>query len=200
MPSMTRARPLASGLGNPPLLQLLLDAVTCAFVCLVQGVRATFGMRFNHQPRDWHMGETQEALPPTKPDIHTEENLTTPTVSFSGLSRESLLENPKGLAVSPLETINRDSRDKPENDLVDVEAPSTDFSVRIPRAGRDPVSAQRALPTRTTPTPLIPTNVGIQGSPCVLFRPAASSLHLQANRSWIPAFAGMSGECCLEFA
>ena len=27
---------------------------------------------------------------------------------------------------------------------------------RVPGAGRDPVSAQRALPTRTTPTPVIP--------------------------------------------
>ncbi len=75
---MTRARPLAPGLGNPPLLQRLLDAVTCAFVCLVQGVRATFGMRFNRRPHDWHMAPAAEALPQTKPDIHTEENLTTP--------------------------------------------------------------------------------------------------------------------------
>ena len=70
MVAMTRARTLASGLGNPPLLQRLLDAVTRAFVCLVQGVAATFGMRFKLQPRDWHTGEMQEALPQTKPDIH----------------------------------------------------------------------------------------------------------------------------------
>ncbi len=118
---MTRARNLAPGLGNPPLLQLLLDAVTCAFVCLVQGVATTFGMRFNRRTHDWHMGSSQEALPQTKPDIHTEEELT-PTVSFSGLSRESLLDHPKGLTNNPLETINQDSRDKPENDPVDVPA------------------------------------------------------------------------------
>jgi hypothetical protein len=78
--------------------------------------------------------------------------------------------------------MNQDSRDKPENDPVDVEAP---------QLGK--ASAQRALATCTDLTPLIPTNVGIQGKSCALFRPAASSLHQQQNCSWIPAFAGMSG-------
>ena len=32
----------------------------------------------------------------------------------------------------------------------------TDPSIRLPRVGGDPVSAQRALPTRTHPTPVIP--------------------------------------------
>ena len=74
MVAMTRARTLASGLGNPPLLQRLLDAVTRAFVCLVQGVAATFGMRLKHRARDWHAGSVREALPQTKPDIHQKEH------------------------------------------------------------------------------------------------------------------------------
>ena len=208
---MTRARPLAPGLGNPPLLQRLLDAVTCAFVCLVQGVVTTFGMRSNRRPHDWHMGSSHEALPQTKPDIHLKE-APTPTVSFSGLSRESLLDHPTGLAISPSETINQDSRDKPENDPVDVEAPEQEpGKARLPHdllpearraqgEGGDPASAQSPLPKRTAFTPLIPTNVGSQGEPCALFRPAASSLPTQANRSWIPTFVGMSGGCCLESA
>ena len=156
MVAMTRARPLASGLGNPPPLQRLLDAVTCAFVCLVQGVRATFGMRFRHQPRDWHTDEMREALPQTKPGIHLKED-TPPAESLSALCRESLLANPRGLASDPLETLNRDSRDAlrlSENDTVDGEAPAgapleACPLARVPGAGRDPVSAQRALATRT---------------------------------------------------
>jgi len=151
MVAMTRARTLASGLGNPPLLQRLLDAVTCAFVCLVHSVRATFGMRFRHQPRDWHTGSVREALPQTKPGIHLKED-TPPAESLSALCRESLLANPKGLALSPLETLNRDSRDRPENDTVDVEALEA-CKARVPGEGRDPVSAHSALTTSTTVIP-----------------------------------------------
>ncbi len=165
MVAMTRARPLASGLGNPPLLQRLLDAVTCAFVCLVQGVAATFGMRSWIGQRDWHTHSGTSALPQTKPDIHIKDP-TTFTESLSGLSRESLLANPRGLANDPLETLNRDSRDKPENDPVDVEALEAgkarvpgDLSLEARRAqgeGRDPASAQSALPARTILSTVIP--------------------------------------------
>jgi len=151
---MTRARTLASGLGNPPLLQRLLDAVTCAFVCLVQGVATTFGMRFKHRARDWHTGSVREALPQTKPDIQSQDP-TTPTESLSALCRESLLANPKGLAIDPLETLNRDSRDKPENDPVDVGALEAG-KARVPGGRRDPASAQRALLTRTILSTVIP--------------------------------------------
>jgi hypothetical protein len=70
---MTRARRITPGLGNPPLIQLWLEAVLCAFVRLVQGVATTFGMRFNRRTRDWHMGTAREALPQTKPDIQFKE-------------------------------------------------------------------------------------------------------------------------------
>jgi hypothetical protein len=70
---MTRARRITPGLGNPPLIQLWLEAVLCAFVRLVQGVATTFGMRFNRRTHDWHMGTAREALPQTKPDIQTKE-------------------------------------------------------------------------------------------------------------------------------
>ena len=43
------------------------------FAILVQGVAATFGMRFNRRARDWHTGSVPEALPQTKPDIHIKE-------------------------------------------------------------------------------------------------------------------------------
>ena len=70
MPRMTRARTASYGLGNPPPLDRWIDAVLMLFAILVQGVAATFGMRFNHRARDWHTGSVREALPQTKPDIH----------------------------------------------------------------------------------------------------------------------------------
>ena len=179
MVAMTRARTLASGLGNPPLLQRLLDAVTCAFVCLVHSVAATFGMRFKHRARDWHTGSMREALPQTKPDIHLRKD-TPPTESLSALRRESLLETPKGLAISPLETLNRESRDKPENDTGEVEAPAGALEAcplaRVPGEGRGPASAQRALPTRTSLLAVIAAKArsrasGMTASMCVQISP-----------------------------
>jgi hypothetical protein len=70
---MTRARRITPGLGNPPLIQLWLEAVLCAFVRLVQGVATTFGMRRRNGPRDWHTSSKASALPRTKPDIQQQE-------------------------------------------------------------------------------------------------------------------------------
>ena len=102
---MTRARSHTWAVGISPLIQLLLEAVLCVVVSLVQGVRATFRMRFKHRARDWHTGSVREALPQTKPDIHIKEQDTS-------------------LEARPL--------------------------ARVPGGGRDPASAQSALPTRTT--------------------------------------------------
>jgi hypothetical protein len=75
--------------------------------------------------------------------------------------------------------------------------------VRIPGASQDPASAHRALFTGARLSPLIPTHIGIQRGPCGVFRLAASSPHMRANRSRIPALilsvskdAGMSGHGC----
>jgi len=149
MVAMTRARSHTWAVGISPLIQPLLEAVLCVVMSLVHSVRATFGMRFNRRDRDWHKVETHEALPQTKPDIPCQDP-TTLTESLSALCRESLLETPKGLANDPLETLNRESRDKPENDTGEVEA----FGPRAnaPRLA----SARRALPTRTIPSTVIP--------------------------------------------
>ena len=175
MPSMTRARPTSYGVVTPPPLHRWMHAVLMLVVCLVQGVGATFRMRFNRRPHDWHMGAAQEALPQTKPDIHLKDPAT-PTESCSGLSRASLLANPKGLANDPLETRNQDSRDKPENDPVDTEALEAGPLARVPGAGRDPASAQRALPTRTSPLAVIAAKArsrasGMTPSMCVQTSP-----------------------------
>ena len=150
---MTRARTASYGVVTPPPLDRWIDAVLMLFASLVQGVVATFGMRRWIGQRDWHAQSGSSALPQTKPDIQSQDP-TTPTESCSALCRASLLANPRGLANTPLETLNRDSRDKPENDPVDAEALEAG-KARVPGAGRDPAGAQRALPTRT-PTPVIP--------------------------------------------
>ena len=155
---MTRARPASYGVVTPPPLHHWMHAVLMLFASLVQGVAATFGMRRWIGQRDWHAHCDAPALPQTKPDIHIKE-ATPPTESLSALCRESLLEHPKGLANDPLETLNRDSPDAlrlPENDPVDVEAPAGALEAcplaRAPGECRDPASAQRALPTRTSIT------------------------------------------------
>ena len=149
MVAMTRARSHTWAVGISPFIQPLLEAVLCVVMSLVQGVAATFGMRRWIGQRYWHAQSGTSALPQTKPDIQSQDP-TIPTESLSALCRESLLEHPKGLANDPLETLNRDSRAKPENDTCEVEA----FG---PRANAPrPVSAQRALLTRTIPSTVIP--------------------------------------------
>jgi len=159
MVAMTRARPASYGLGNPPPLHHWMHAVLMLVVCLVQGVAATFRMRRWIGKRDWHAQSGTSALPQTKPDIQSQDP-TTPTESLSALCRESLLEAPKGLANDPLETLNQDSRDKPENDTGEVETPAGALEAcplaRFPGECRDPASAQRALVTRTILSAVIP--------------------------------------------
>ena len=111
MPSMTRARTASYGVVTPPPLDRWIDAVLMLFASLVQGVGATFGMRRWIGKRDWHTQSEAQALPQTKPGIHLKED-TPPPESLSALCRESLLANPRGLASTPHETINRDSRDR----------------------------------------------------------------------------------------
>ncbi len=152
--AMTRARPTSYGVVTPPPLHRWMHAVLMLVVCLVQGVVATFGMRRWIGKRDWHTHSGTSALPQTKPDIHLKDP-TAPTESLPALCQDSLLENPKGLANDPLETLHRDSRHKPENDTGEVEVPAgaleACYLARAPGGRRDPASAQRALPTRTIP-------------------------------------------------
>ncbi len=155
---MTRARSHTWAVGISPLIQPLLEAVLCVVMSLVHSVAATFGMRRWIGQRDWHAQSDTQALPQTKPDIQSQDP-TTPTESLSALCRESLLVNPRGLANDPLETLNRVSRDRPENDTGEVEAPAGALEAckaRVPGEGRDPVSAQRALVTRTILSAVIP--------------------------------------------
>ena len=85
---MTRARRAAKGLVTPPPLHRWMEAVLLLCVSLVQGVATTFGMRFNRQTHDWHMDQTDEALPQTKPDIHLKDPLSGPPGSCPAVNAQ----------------------------------------------------------------------------------------------------------------
>ncbi len=132
MARMTRARNRTQGLGNPPLIQLWLEAVLCAFVSLVQGARTTLGMIFKCNHRDWHTADAHEDLPQATSGIQLQDNNPTHGVILGLVPRISV-GTPRGLSIDPREAINQDSRVKPENNSVDV-APSR-FTPVIPGEG-----------------------------------------------------------------
>jgi len=120
---MTQARTHTRVVGGSPLIQLLLEAVLCAFVSLVQGVATTLGMRRQSKARDWHTHLEESALPQAKPDTSQEgRQLSQP--SFSGKAEGRIPRTPvgstRGQASNPRSAPNRDSRHKAENDSVDV--------------------------------------------------------------------------------
>jgi hypothetical protein len=116
---MTQARTASSGVVTPPPLQHWLHAVLMLFVELVQGVATTLGMIFNRNHRDWHTADACEDLPQAKSDIQLRKDHTTHGVILGLVPRISV-GSARGLSTIPLETHNRDSRHKPENDSCDV--------------------------------------------------------------------------------
>ena len=78
---MTRARNRTQGLGNPPLIQLWLEAVLCVFVSLAQGAATTLGMIFNRTHRDWHTETAREALPQATSGIQLKDTRPAATAS-----------------------------------------------------------------------------------------------------------------------
>jgi hypothetical protein len=121
---MTQARTASSGVVTPPPLQRWLHAVLMLFAELVQGVATTLGMIFNRNHRDWHTADAREDLPQAKSDIHLKEANTTHGVILGLVPRISVGTS-RGLSTIPLETKNRDSRHKAENDTVVVAATRT---------------------------------------------------------------------------
>ena len=153
---MTQARKASYGVMTPPPLDRWIEAVLMLLVSLAQGVAATFGMRRCGGERDWHTRSDATVLPQTKPGSRLE--TTTPNHAvILGLVPRIPVGSTRGQANAPLETPNRDSRHKAENDTVGVEALEQEAGLlaRVPREGGDPVSAQRALPTSTR-TPVLP--------------------------------------------
>src|SRR5262249_15577616 len=68
MPRMTRARTRTSGIGSQPLIQLLLEAVLCAFVSLMHHVAAMLGLGRRQRSDDWHIAPKTDAPPQTPRD------------------------------------------------------------------------------------------------------------------------------------
>ncbi len=89
---MTRARTASLGMAKLTAIQPLLGAVLMLCVSLVQGAATTLGMIFKRRSRDWHTETAHEDLPQATSGIQRQEP-NSPTESFSGSSRESLLDH-----------------------------------------------------------------------------------------------------------
>jgi hypothetical protein len=63
MVGMTRARNRTNGLGEPPLIHLLPEAVLYDLVSLGQGTASRLGMIFNRTHRSWRTQTAREELP-----------------------------------------------------------------------------------------------------------------------------------------
>ena len=140
---MTRARRAAKGLVTPPPLHRWMEAVLLLCVSLVQGVATTFGMRFNRRTRDWHMDQTDEALPQTTSDIHLQKDDTSNGVILGPVPRISVRPT-RGLANTPHEASNQDARHKPEHDVPNAATRTSPPPPNGGGAARTPV-ATRAI-------------------------------------------------------
>jgi len=181
-----------------------------AFCWLMSNVAWLFGPTINRHTRDWHTDEAEDDHLPT-PNDPTQKEAHTFEPSFSGKRSARIPRIPvastRGTTPYSLCAINQDAWDKPKHDAVVVlQTGNGPLDVFPAKAGvqtphnvrtRNP-SALRALtgppPSRGTQlatlalalSPLIPTNVGIQGRTRSLSRPAASNLRTQHTRSRIP--------------
>ena len=208
---MTRTRTRTYGVIDPSSRQPLLAAMLRAFCWLVSNVVSMLATIFNRTTRDWHTDDAHEDQFPISNDL-TQKEAHTFAPSFSGKRSARIPRIPvastRGTTPYSLCAINQDAWDKPKHDAVVVlQTGNGPLAVFPAKAGiqtphnvrtRNP-SALRAQtgppPSRgtrlATPelalSPLIPTKVGIQGGGRTLSHLAASILHTQHTRSWIPA-------------
>ena len=171
---MTQARARAHGVVTPSLSQLSLTATLCVLVRLVLGLASTLQMILNRRPRDWHTRATHEALP-----------------------RETSEISETGTNIGP--SGSRPAVDAQRRTATLHDHAFTSGSVFREHALPAKAGIQSARTARfqqgTALSPLIPTNVRIQGRSRTLSKPAASIPRTRQDRSWIPTFVGMSG-CC----
>ena len=164
---MTRPQTRTYGVVTPSTRQPLLAAMLRAFVWLVSNVASMFGAIFNRRNRDWHTDDAHEDQLPTPNDLTQETCQAEPTGLSTGSGHS---------AASPAEA--------------GVQAPHS-VRTRNPSApsaltGPPPSRGTRLATLARALSPLIPTNVGIQGGGRTLSRPAASNLRTQHTRSRIP--------------
>ncbi len=200
---MTQARARAHGVVTPSLSQLSLTATLRVLVRLVLGLASTLQMILNRRPRDWHMRATHEALPRETSEIHAPKSILRDDRRCASIPQDEARERSTESRCytthkSTEALILRDREAIVSKDGGALTALSTG-SVFPEHAFPAKAGIQSARTARfqqgTALSPLIPTNVGIQGRSRTLSKSAASIPRTRQNRSWIPTFVGMSGYC-----
>ena len=164
---MTRTQTRTYGVIDPSSRQPLLAAMLRAFCWLVSNVVSMLAPIFNRHTRDWHTDDAQDDQLPTPNDLTEETRQAEPTGLSTG-SGPSAASPAKAGVQTPHEVRTRN--------------PSA------PRAltGPPPSRGTRLATPMLALSPLIPTNVGIQGRTRTLSRLAASIVHTRRTRSRIP--------------
>ena len=198
---MTRTQTRAYGVIAPSSRQLLLEAMLRAFVWLVSNVVSTLRTIFNRPTRDWHTGRAEEGQRPTPNDIH-KRNLLGPPGSRPAVGAQRRNTTLPDQAHQPILRDDRRSAPIPQDERGSFKRNGKEALILSSAQSVRPSKGERRL---TALSPLMPTNVGIQGRLRTLSEPAASSLHPQQSRSWIPTLilslskdVGMRGSCCAK--
>jgi hypothetical protein len=164
---MTPAQTRAHGLVTPSLSQLWLTAMLRVAVELVRNVASTLWMNRRRPPAECHSDATPAPLPGETTDTQQQE----PTPAATSSNSHSALM----VSSDP----SRSDGTRPSNH----EGALTGANHKLPQRGDHKLTV-----------PLIPTKVGIQDRTHGLLRLEAAIPCKAPNRSWIPAFAGMSGD------
>ena len=166
---MTRHKHTHTGLVTPSPLDRWIDAMLRVFAMLVQNVCSTLQM-IRRQPRVNATRDLPAGLPGEKIDTHQEPHAAQPSSPIA-----LMLRRPKAVS-------------KHEGVLTTRATLTPSFSALCRES--------RLAHHRDTQlnVPLIPAKAGTQGKTCGLFRLEASIPCKTHHRSWIPAFAGMSGD------
>ena len=164
---MTRPQTRTYGVVTPSTRQPLLEAMLRAFVWLVSNAVSMLATIFNRHTRDWHTDGAHEDQLPMPNDLTQEKLQAAPTGLTSGSGPSAAFPAEAGIQT-------------PHN--VRTRNPSAPSALTgpLPSRGTRLATLARAL------SPLIPTNVGIQGRTRSLSRPAASIVHTRRTRSRIP--------------
>ncbi len=143
---MTPARTASYGLGNPPPLYRLIDAVLMLFAELVSHAASTLQMVLVHSTRDWHTEAASKDLPRATSGIHQEPQTSQP--SFTGKAAGCIPGIPvfstQGTTTYSLCALNQDARHKAEHGFVSNPRPLP----VIPAAARKRPSAPPAASLR----------------------------------------------------
>ncbi len=205
---MTRTQTRTYGVAIPSSRQPLLAAMLRAFAWLVSNVASTLGMIFNRTTRDWHTDEAREAQLPT-PNDPTQKEARHSQPSFSGKATGRIPGIPvattQGTTTHSHATQNQDARDKPKHDSVIVLQTGSGPSAASPAKAGIQSARNARSGNRQTLSPLIPTDVGIQGTTRSLSRLAASirarSTPVRGFRRFILSQSkdvGVSCSCCAK--